>query len=371
MSGAQDGSQEADKPLRDHGSLGHMQCSEDDIAGHHRERWQDQAMYIGLRYPKDTQHRKRKHRKHPPTRKDNMDNSMTTRDHREQPEQPRPLLATLIEADGDTATPPSQRVQFLLGREDLADESEDHQTHEMFCEMEELREVGEDGEKEWKETARWIKFEEDVEEGGERWSKPRVATLSLHSLFELRKGLLIGTVMLDTDANSMQQVVDLVLDQMSAANQLDPELRESVQEVLLSRHRHQHQRKEGKGLPVIRSMADIGRKASEKRIDSMKDMVLKNNQSSNVLGSKHSSKDLHGGDMPNNNSSGDMSDVAHKYNEHFLKKIPAGAEASNILVGEVAALTNPVMAFVFLSKGALLADRSEDPVPTRVILIFR
>ena len=33
---------------------------------------------------------------------------------------------------------------------------------------------------------RWVKFEEDVEEGGNRWSKPHVATLSLHSLFELR-----------------------------------------------------------------------------------------------------------------------------------------------------------------------------------------
>ena len=53
---------------------------------------------------------------------------------------------------------------------------------------------------------RWVKFEEDVEEGGERWSKPRVATLSLHSLFELRKGILSGTVMLDLDATNIFQV---------------------------------------------------------------------------------------------------------------------------------------------------------------------
>ena len=53
---------------------------------------------------------------------------------------------------------------------------------------------------------RWIKFEEDVEEGGERWSKPHVATLSLHSLFELRKGILSGTVMLDLDATNIMQI---------------------------------------------------------------------------------------------------------------------------------------------------------------------
>ena len=52
-------------------------------------------------------------------------------------------------------TPPSQRVQFLLGREEEF-EDEDHQAHAMFCEMEELRPSGEDGEKEWKEIARYF-----------------------------------------------------------------------------------------------------------------------------------------------------------------------------------------------------------------------
>ena len=53
----------------------------------------------------------------------------------------------------DPVTPPAQRVQFLLGREEEVDD-EDHQAHDMFCEMEELRPSGEDGEKEWKEIAR-------------------------------------------------------------------------------------------------------------------------------------------------------------------------------------------------------------------------
>ena len=41
---------------------------------------------------------------------------------------------------------------------------------------------------EWKETARWIKFEENVEDSN-RWGKPHVAPLTFHSLLELRKGL--------------------------------------------------------------------------------------------------------------------------------------------------------------------------------------
>jgi len=59
---------------------------------------------------------------------------------------------------------------------------------------------------EWKETARWVKFEEDVEEGGNKWSKPHVATLSLHSLFELRSCLLKGTVILDMRADNLAQI---------------------------------------------------------------------------------------------------------------------------------------------------------------------
>lgn len=54
----------------------------------------------------------------------------------------------------------------------------------LFTEMCELTRSGDI--EEWKETARWVKFEEDVEEGGNRWSKPHVATLSLHALFQLR-----------------------------------------------------------------------------------------------------------------------------------------------------------------------------------------
>lgn len=54
---------------------------------------------------------------------------------------------------------------------------------------------------------RWIKFEEKVEKGGERWSKPHVATLSLHSLMELKMCIEKGTIMLDLEASTLPQVV--------------------------------------------------------------------------------------------------------------------------------------------------------------------
>ena len=115
---------------------------------------------------------------------------------------------------------------------------------------------------EWRETARWIKFEEDVEEGGNRWSKPHVGTVSLHSLFELRSCILNGTVILDLEASSLDQIADKVLGEMSISKQLPADLIGTVKEALLRRHRHQHERRHDRNdsknrLPIIRSLADI------------------------------------------------------------------------------------------------------------------
>lgn len=46
-----------------------------------------------------------------------------------------------------------------------------------------------------------------MEEGGERWSKPHVSTLSLHSLFELRTFLQTGSILLDLEGYSLPQIV--------------------------------------------------------------------------------------------------------------------------------------------------------------------
>ncbi|MEQ2159812.1 hypothetical protein GOODEAATRI_027146, partial [Goodea atripinnis] len=158
---------------------------------------------------------------------------------------------------------PSQRVQFLLGAED---DDEEHLPHDLFTEMDEicLRD-GEDSE--WRESARWLKFEEDVEDGGERWSKPYVATLSLHSLFELRSCIINGTVLLDMRANGMEEISEMVLDHQELYSPLGEEIRKKVRETLLKQHHHQNQKKLANRLPIVRSIADIGRRASELHLD--------------------------------------------------------------------------------------------------------
>ncbi|ELT89580.1 hypothetical protein CAPTEDRAFT_78542, partial [Capitella teleta] len=112
----------------------------------------------------------------------------------------------------------------------------DHSPHEMFVEMDELQFTG-DSEWKWSERARWIKFEEDVEEGAERWGRPHVASLSFHCLLELRQCLQQGAVIMDLEAEDLTSIVNHVVDQMVITDQLEPENRGAVLQALLLKHR--------------------------------------------------------------------------------------------------------------------------------------
>ncbi|XP_073707589.1 electroneutral sodium bicarbonate exchanger 1 isoform X4 [Garra rufa] len=53
-----------------------------------------------------------------------------------------------------------------------------------------------------------------------------------------------------------------------------------------------------------------------------------------------------------------------------MKKIPTGAEASNVLVGELDFLERSIVAFVRLSPAVLLSGLTEVPIPTRFLFIL-
>ncbi|XP_064542005.1 sodium bicarbonate cotransporter 3 isoform X15 [Drosophila montana] len=300
-------------------------------------------------------------------------------------------------------TPPAQRVQFILGEDVDVDGS--HVSHPLFSEMGIL--VKEGDEIEWKETARWIKFEEDVEEGGNRWSKPHVATLSLHSLFELRGLLLNGSVMLDMEANNLELVADLVCDHLVSGGKLPAGVKDKVKDALLRRHRHQHEYAKKSRLPIIRSLADMRNQSSSKMEEQSGNALMattplsltasepgppgNTNGSTNALGmglgmgmgrfltvpGKPSNRTLEdmvkspsSHSMARQTSGTELAEQQHKGNTHFMRKIPPGAEASNILVGEVDFLERTLSCFIRLSQAAVMGDLTEVPVPTRFIFIL-
>ncbi|XP_038568277.1 sodium bicarbonate cotransporter 3-like isoform X1 [Micropterus salmoides] len=302
------------------------------------------AVYVGVRVPMGRESRRRhRHRGHRHHRK--RRGRSDREDGRESP----------------TYDTPSQRVQFILGTEDG---DEEHIPHDLFTELDEIS--FRDGDlTEWKETARWLKFEEDVEDGGERWSKPYVATLSLHSLFELRSCILNGTVMLDMRASTIEDIADMVIDSMVASGQLEEGVREKVREAMLRRHHHQSEKKLSNRIPLVRSFADIGKKHSEPHLLERNGLLASPHSApGNLDNNKNGESRINGGSREN--STVDFS----KVDMNFMKKIPPGAEASNVLVGEVDFLERPIVAFVRLSPAMLLTGLTEVPVPTRFVFLL-
>ncbi|XP_048408416.1 sodium bicarbonate cotransporter 3-like isoform X5 [Stegostoma tigrinum] len=324
------------------------------------------AVYIGVHVPLGRQSRRRhKHRGHKHHhRKKGKEKESDKDDGRESP-----LYDT-----------PSQRVQFILG---IEDDDEEHMPHDLFTELDEL--CFRDGEDcEWKETARWLKFEEDVEDGGERWSKPYVATLSLHSLFELRSCILNGTVMLDMRASSTEEIADMVLDNMIASDQLDKNMRDKVKEALLKKHHHQSEKKLSNRIPIVRSFADIGKKHSDPHLLERNGLLASPQSAPGILETKSIEKTM-GNSASRENSTVDFSKSESWHcncvtlgmrlrrstvDMNFMKKIPPGAEASNVLVGEVNFLERPIIAFVRLSPAILLTGLTEVPIPTRFLFLM-
>ncbi|XP_053570218.1 sodium bicarbonate cotransporter 3 isoform X5 [Bombina bombina] len=307
------------------------------------------AVYIGVHVPFGRESRRRhRHRGHKHHRR-RKEKESDKEDGRESP-------------NYDT---PSQRVQFILGTED---DDEEHIPHDLFTEMDEL--CFRDGnEYEWKETARWLKFEEDVEDGGDRWSKPYVATLSLHSLFELRSCILNGTVMLDMRASTIEEIADMVLDNMTASGQLDETMRDCVREALLKRHHHQNEKKFSNRIPLVRSFADIGKKHSDPHLLERNGLLASPQSASGNLELGRAAELKRNGTGTggsHENSTVDFSRV----DMNFMRKIPTGAEASNVLVGEVDFLDRPIIAFIRLSPAVLISGLTEVPIPTRFLFLL-
>ncbi|XP_018409080.1 PREDICTED: electrogenic sodium bicarbonate cotransporter 1 [Nanorana parkeri] len=326
-----------DEAVLDRGAsfLKHV-CDEKEVEGHH-------TVYIGVHVPKS--YRRRRRHRHRTSHKDKKDKDKSENysdveksDTENADDHGSNILKPLI-------SPAAERIRFILGEED-----EGPAPPQLFTELDELLSV--DGqEMEWKETARWIKFEEKVEQGGERWSKPHVATLSLHSLFELRTCIEKGTILLDLEANSLPQVVEKILDNQIETGLLKPELKDQVTYTLLRKHRHQTKKSN------LRSLADIGKTVSSaSRMFTNPDNGSPSTPHRNLTSS----------------SLNDISDKPDKdqLKNKFMKKLPRDAEASNVLVGEVDFLENPFIAFVRLKDAVMFGALTEVPVPTRFLFIL-
>ncbi|XP_070270938.1 anion exchange protein 4 isoform X3 [Myotis yumanensis] len=175
---------------------------------------------------------------------------------------------------------------------------------------------------EWRETGRWVLFEEKLEMGGGRWSAPHVPTLALPSLQKLRSLLMEGLVLLDCPAQSLLELVE----QVTRVESLSPELRGQLQSLLLQRPQHLIQ--------TTRTRPCWG--SARPREASRDEEALLKEQRLNSL----------------------------------RQKLPPGAEAGAVLAGELGFLAQPLGAFVRLRDPVVLGPITEVPLPSRFFCLL-
>ncbi|KAF1408208.1 Electrogenic sodium bicarbonate cotransporter 1, partial [Spheniscus mendiculus] len=185
---------------------------------------------------------------------------------------------------------------------------------------------------------RWVKFEEKVEDGGERWSAPHVPALPLQSLFQLRTCLQKGTMLLDLDAPSFKEIIDKALSGQPEEAELQTELRERLAALLLRQPRHQPTKS------LLRLLAELGLSPCRGR---------------------HGARPwlLH----PECPAAASLS---FQLRNRFKKKVPPGAEAAHVAVGEVEFLEKPFTAFIRLRRGVALGSLAEVALPSRFLFIL-
>ncbi|NWX08805.1 S4A4 protein, partial [Caloenas nicobarica] len=183
---------------------------------------------------------------------------------------------------------------------------------------------------------RWIKFEEKVEDGGERWSAPHVPALPLHSLFQLRTCLQKGTVLLDLDAPSFKEIIDKALSRQTEEAELQPELRERLAALLLCQPRHRPTKS------LLQLLVELGLSPCRGKAKSWSEP-----------GAQLSKTPL-----------------KEQLRNRFKKKVPPGAEAAHVAVGEVEFLEKPFTAFIRLRRGVTLGSLSEVALPSRFLFIL-
>ncbi|XP_018565326.1 band 3 anion transport protein isoform X2 [Anoplophora glabripennis] len=271
----------------------------------------------------------------------------------------RPSNASLMHIGKGTELHPSLKKLY------------DHSPHAIFVQLDELFMLETHDEREWKETARWIKYEEDVEEGVDRWGKPHVASLSFHSLLNLRRCLEEGLVVLDMEEKDLPAIAYRISEDLFREDLIKEEDKAKIMRVLLLRHRHVNEHHD-KGFRFttrnkhsytsLQNLHDT----EKRKVSFPLDGSIKNGDAvENLLKNNDTVVD-----MKEDTYSTSNEDVRRARNDAILRRIPVGAEGSAILVGEADFLDQPAIAFIRLAEGVVVPSLIEVNIPVRFIFLL-
>jgi len=236
----------------------------------------------------------------------------------------------------------------------------------IFTELLELTEYP-DGAKEWKEVARWVKYEETVEEAGNRWSKPHISTPALQGVLQLRRLLKNGIILLDLDATNFKKICNAVKDVLETQGDVTKETGGKFRDLLLFKHRHQFEgpRKVETGLTsvikelLVQKLEKKGGNRSREASRTNSRTVSRRGSMGNLL------NDLRAENGENLKLQASIDDG--KVNRPFLKKLPGNSEAAVVLEGRASFLQKPISVFIRLLKPVVLGDLPEVDIPTKYL----
>ncbi|XP_071370095.1 LOW QUALITY PROTEIN: anion exchange protein 2-like, partial [Centroberyx affinis] len=236
----------------------------------------------------------------------------------------------------------------------------DRTPHEVFVELNELV-IDRNQELQWRETARWIKFEEEVEEETERWGRPHIASLSFRSLLELRKTISHGAVLLDLNQRTLPGIAQQVVEQMVISDQIKAEDRGNVLRALLLKHSHPSDEKDHSSFSRNISAANMASLMDRHNGQSEPSVTQPLMTHGDPDGEKNEVKQKEAPPLRRSRS---------KHELKLMEKIPEKAEATVVLVGSVSFLDQPSMAFVRLQEAVPLESVLEVPVPVRFLFLL-
>ncbi|KAK3611757.1 hypothetical protein CHS0354_014104 [Potamilus streckersoni] len=232
----------------------------------------------------------------------------------------------------------------------------------LFCQMDVLRTYA--GDFVWKEMARWVKFEEALEEGGKRWSKPHVSSLSMAAFKELKQFLSTCPILLDVECNGMADVADRALESWIRDGDVICLIRNHIRGVLLKSHKHPHARSNPSYKDVRRKMKSIPDETVIKKSYSFTENGI-NNDGFELNDLNRLEMTCH---LKSSASTPSLS-LIHKTNSRFLRKIPSGTEVANLMVGEVEELSKRIGVFVRLKEAKNLGNITEVNLCTRFLFV--
>ncbi|CAJ0602477.1 unnamed protein product [Cylicocyclus nassatus] len=223
----------------------------------------------------------------------------------------------------------------------------------VFTEMMTLEE-SEDGEI-WKQSTRWIKYEQMVEGGFTRFSKPHISLLHMQAMMQARNCFKKGVVLLDDESTGYDCIVDVVVKEWVKRGLVRGVATNAIRDILMAPKQH------------------LGAVPGKNYFEDSTEHHARLVRDESSGGAKYVEN---GEAMKDDDSTEEQPDIKPlldiiKANRRTMKRMPTNIEGAAILVGRVVQLERAASAFVRLKYPQKLYPTIPDlPVPIRFLFIL-